>query len=92
MQGFIEPELPLYLRARVELMHDLTRYHPALKVGTQGIIVSPDSRLGDRFCGVTFQGAGFLDVLCQGLKLVDNEEFRAQNAIYQSDHRKQIEG
>lgn len=60
---------------RVKLKDDLTRYHPTLVVGLEGMTVPAVSmwaRSSDRFCGVRFPSVT-LDVLWSGIEIVDAE-------------------
>jgi len=59
-------------RLRVRLTVDLTRYHPLLVDGAEGVI---SSFIGsdDRFWKVRFAGAGVWGILPDGLEILDKE-------------------
>lgn len=64
---------------RVRLTTDLTRYHPSLVVGAEGVTVETQgewSRAFDRFTGVQFPEAGVRDILWTSLETVDEEYLR----------------
>jgi hypothetical protein len=64
---------------RVRLLVDLTRYHPALRAGAEGVTVGQAgvwSRGNGRFVGVRFDQAGVHDILWDSLEIVD-ENFSA---------------
>lgn len=61
---------------RVRLITDLTRYHPQLIPGIEGITVGRQglwSRGSDRFISVRFPSVGVFDILWQGLEIIDEE-------------------
>lgn len=59
---------------QVRLKADLTRYHPGLTHGVEGYTIGAFgtwSRGSDRFVGVCFPGITTLDVLWEGLEIID---------------------
>ena len=63
----------------MRLKTDLTRYLAGLIVGSEGYTVGQYgmwSRGSDRFVGVHFPGIGTLDVLWEGLEIIDEEYLR----------------
>ena len=59
---------------QVRLKADLTRYHPGLTPGAEGYTIGTYgtwSRSSDRFVGVCFPGITTLDVLWEGLEIID---------------------
>ena len=66
---------------RVRLTEDLTRYHPKLIVGAEGITIGQYgmwSRQFDRFVGVNFDGIGPFDILWKGLEIIDKEYLKQE--------------
>ena len=64
----MERQIPVRLKA------DLTRYHPGLTPGVEGYTIGAYgtwSRGSDRFVGVCFPGITTLDVLWEGLEVID---------------------
>lgn len=62
---------------KVELMIDLTKYHPDFKIGAKGETL-PRVKIGmygiyDRFVAVELDTGAKLDVLCQSLKYEDEK-------------------
>lgn len=60
---------------RVKLVTDLTRYHPELKIGAEGVIISNRaclnaSWLGEQAMAVRFDKAGGWDIVINGLRLL----------------------
>jgi len=61
---------------KVRLTQDLTRYHPGLVPGVEGVTVGQYglwSRGSDRFVGVRFPDIGPFDILWDSLEIVDKE-------------------
>ena len=61
---------------KVRLTQDLTRYHPRLVPGVDGVTVGqygPWSRGSDRFVGVRFPDIGTFDILWDSVEIVDKE-------------------
>jgi len=61
---------------KVRLTQDLTRYHPELVSGVEGVTVGQYgmwSRGSDRFVGVRFPEIGTFDILCEKLEIIDEE-------------------
>jgi hypothetical protein len=57
---------------KVKLTVDLSRYDGRLSGGQEGVVTrGAYSRLGDRFAPVRFDCGASLDVLWQGLKIID---------------------
>lgn len=67
---------------QVRLTTDLTRYHPRLEAGVEGVTIGQYgiwSRGSDRFVGVSFPGIGTFDVLWASLEIID-ETYLAEAA------------
>lgn len=65
---------------RVRLRTDLTRYNAKLTPGVEGVTVGEYgmwSKGSDRFVGVHFPGIVTLDVLWEGLEIVDEAQRKA---------------
>jgi hypothetical protein len=65
-------------KLRVRLLVDLTRYHPALTVNAEGIVMEfegKDKRTSDceRYWQVNFPEAGVWDIGPKGLEILDND-------------------
>lgn len=61
---------------KVRLTQDLTRYHPGLVPGVEGITVGRYgiwSRGSDWFIGVSFPEIGTFDILWEGLEIIDKD-------------------
>jgi hypothetical protein len=74
---------------RVRLMADLTRYHPALRPGAEGVTVGQAgmwSQGSDRFIGVRFPEAGVHDVLWDSLEVIDEGYLRGQAEAKRKRH------
>lgn len=66
----------LEYNTKVKLKVDLTKYHPSLKIGIEGVTVGRQgiwSRNQDRFITVEFP-KHTLDVLWDSLKIIDEED------------------
>lgn len=64
------------MKIRVELTEDLTKYGKDLVIGTKGYAIGRKgiySRNNDNFITVIFDNSQELDVLCKGLKIIDEE-------------------
>lgn len=61
---------------KVRLTQDLTRYHPGLVSGVEGVALGRYgiwSRGSDRFIGVHFPEIGTLDILWESIEIIDEE-------------------
>lgn len=65
----------------VKLTTDLTRYHPSLIKGVEGVTVGR-SRMGDRFVMVQFPETT-LDILWQSLKITDEDYLAEKKKEYE---------
>lgn len=75
-------------RLRVRLTVDLTRYHPSLVAGAEGVVTSFFGSASDRFWKVAFPNAGVLDILPGSLEILDKEFIE----WCEEDERKRYDG
>jgi hypothetical protein len=78
---------------KVRLKDDLTRYHPSLRIGTEGM-TEPNggmwARGSDRFVSVRFPETR-LDVLWTGLEIIDTK-FLAERAAAKKQFHEDLRG
>lgn len=84
------PKLPFSIGSHVELTIDLTHYNKTLTLGITGVIITGESRKGDRFCIVNFKEAGMFDILYENLKYVEDEAYLKKYDEHKAKYRKEI--
>ncbi len=72
-----------YPGCRIRLTCNLQKYNPKLVVGVEGTILRSESRLGDRFCQVSFDDIGVIDCLYDGLDVVRSIEYNERAKAYE---------
>jgi hypothetical protein len=81
-------------RLNVRRTTDLTRYHPDLVQGAEGVTVGQSglwSRASDRFVGVSFPRAGVFDILWDSLEIID-EAYLQRAAQRAAELRESLKG
>lgn len=72
-----------YPGCRIRLTCNLQKYNPKLVAGVEGTILKSESRLGDRFCQVSFDNIGILDCLYDGLDPIRPTEYNERAKAYE---------